>query len=747
MNNKIKTLFLFFVAISALSACRKKAWDEFYSRPDNLKPPIYQTLSAKGNFKNLLAAVDKAGYKSTLSAAGYWTFFAPHDSAFDAYFKERGISGIDQLDSNACRQIVTYCLVYNAFKVERIGDYQSSTTIGWVPNQAFRRRTANYVGVYDTKDTAGNSIKAISSNRNGLANYVDADNNNKYIPYFVDNFMTVKNLTAADYNYFYPNTQYTGFNVVDAIVTEKDILAENGVIHVVNKVISSLPSIDEYLGSKPEYSEFKKLFDKFLVSYVLNQGVTAKYNSINNTAASVFTKVYNPSLAFSLNNENFLKQQDNDGQQNSYSIFVPNNTTLTNYVNRVLLEHYTRLEDMPPAIIYDFINAHLWQNAVWPSKFNGTFNFVNEEARFNPATDVVDKKILSNGMFYGTNKVQEANVFTSVYGKAYLDPNYSMMISLLNLELKNQISNINRNYTVFMISNAMFNAAGYFADPTISNTVIDQWRFIPKPGSTLVGSTGSTARARLQRIVNLHVVPNIVLTNLGTEGAVLTYGGEYIGFKNNTIYGPGNVDSNNVATLVNSKTTTNGPVHYISRMLEFSDAAVGTHLEKLGGTSATTSQYFNFFQYLRFATPQLWDPVTKGITGLPFGTFSTILVPNNAAIVRAVNDGLLPGTGTAPNKVPNFNPGTTVEKEQIVSFIQFHILNKKIVAADQVENGAIETLLKNSVGDPTTLFVENLMTGLRIKDATNRVANVISPLSYYLSNRSIIHLTDNYLKY
>lgn len=745
MRNTYRSLAVFVFLFLAIASCRKKSWDEFYGRPESLEPPIYQILSNKGNFKNLLAAVEKAGYKSTLATAGYWTLFAPHDSAFAVYFREKGISGIEQLDSSTCRQIVTYCLVYYAYEKERIGDFQSTATIGWVSNQAFKRRTASYVGVYDTKNMAGDNIKAISSNRNGA--YVDADNNNKYIPYFVDNFMTLKGLTAADYNYFYPNTQYTGFNVVDAIVTERDIPAENGVIHVVNKVISSLPSIDEYLGSKPEYSEFKKLLDKYLVSYILNEGVTAKYNNINNTSASVYTKVYNQNLAFSLNNENYLKQQDNDGQQNSYSIFVPTNTALLDYVNRILLEHYTKLDDMPLAIIYDFINAHLWQNAVWPSKFNSTFNFVNEEARFNPATDVVDRKILSNGMFYGTSKVQDANVFTSVYGKAYLDPKYSMMVSLLNLELKNQVSNIHRNYTLFMISNDMFNAAGYYADPTVSNTTIDQWRFIPKAGSTLVGSTGSTARARLQRIVNLHVVPKSMLANLAKEGVAQTYGGEYIGFKNNTIYGPGNVDSNNVANLVGSKTSANGPVYYISRMLEFSDAFVGTHLEKLGGTSAATSQYFNFFQYLKNATPQLWNTTTKEITGVSFGTFYTILIPNNAAIVKAVNDGLLPGTGTAPNKVPNFNPTLTTEREQVVKFIQFHILNKKLIGPDEIESGAMETLMKDDLGEATTLFVNNAPTGLIISDATGRVANVISPASYYLSNRCFIHLTDNYLKY
>lgn len=135
---KMRTL-LWLLALSLLLVqCRKKAFDEFYGRPDTLEQPMYQVLSAKGNFKTLLAAIDKAGYKSTLSGAGYWTLFAPSDSAFQAYFTANSLSGIDALDSNACRRIVTYCLVYNAFKEDRLPDYQSAT--GWLENNAFRQK-------------------------------------------------------------------------------------------------------------------------------------------------------------------------------------------------------------------------------------------------------------------------------------------------------------------------------------------------------------------------------------------------------------------------------------------------------------------------------------------------------------------------------------------------------------------------------------------------------------------------------
>ncbi|RYD87291.1 MAG: hypothetical protein EOP54_29000, partial [Sphingobacteriales bacterium] len=122
---------------------------------------IYQVLDARGNFKNMLAMIDKAGYKNTLSTAGYWTMFAPNDDAFTKFFQDRGIGGVANVDSATARAVVQYLLVYNAFDKTRIDDYQSSS--GWVPDMAFRRRTAYYTGFYTDTTNAGVSSWVVSA--------------------------------------------------------------------------------------------------------------------------------------------------------------------------------------------------------------------------------------------------------------------------------------------------------------------------------------------------------------------------------------------------------------------------------------------------------------------------------------------------------------------------------------------------------------------------------------------------------
>src|SRR5690348_11177452 len=96
-------------------ACKKK-FDDYYARPANLEPPIYQQLQARGNFTKFISLIDKAGYKQTLGSAGYWTIFAPSDSAFaadtdfQAFLTSKGISSFDAIDSLTAQSIVKFLL-------------------------------------------------------------------------------------------------------------------------------------------------------------------------------------------------------------------------------------------------------------------------------------------------------------------------------------------------------------------------------------------------------------------------------------------------------------------------------------------------------------------------------------------------------------------------------------------------------------------------------------------------------------
>ena len=727
MRRTLQGTFVFLLCLLIVTGCTKKEFHDRYDRPANLAQPIYQQLQARGNFTNLLALIDKAGYKDILSTAGYWTFFAPNDAAFPAYLQKKGFSSVDQIDAATAQGIVKYALVFNAFKTDRLPDFQSST--GWMPSMAFKRRTAYYEGIQTTTYN-GQPISYVNSNRNntgGTTYYVVADNNNKYIPYLLDRYLTPKNLTAADYNYFYGANAYTGFNVANAQVVNKDIIAENGVIHEVNQVIDPLPSIDSYLASKSDYSVFKSLFDKYMVTYVPNADATNKNKQNTGSSTQIYVKVYDSGLTYSPNNENYLKVDDNDGQMEGYTMFAPTNAALTDYINHVLLEFYPSLDVLPKQIMYDFLNAHMFNATVWPSKFAAAVNSQGQGALFDPAADVVDKQLLSNGMFYGTSKVQDANVFSSVFGRAYLDPNYSLMTRALSASLKTNIINTSLKYTLFLTSDATFKALGFSYDLDAQT-----WRYTPPGGGTSL--SGSSALDKLNRIINTQVV-RADFPNLNGSGIIETYNNEYIKYDNNQVYSAGNQEDNIKLNISGKRTTSNGTVYLIDGLLSEPSLSVGKSLEALA--AQPNSPYQKFFEYVK--NSNLYTAATGDILGITAGSLYTVFAPTNAAIDDAVAQGYLPSDST---------PSDQPSKDKVANFIRYHIIQKETIATDGLKEGGYTTLLQQDNGNPTIVTVTNhAPNNMQVTDMLHNTVNVINGSSNNLANRTLIHLVDSFLKF
>lgn len=733
MKKIIHYYLLVFSSFALLSSCSKDAYDDYYERPETLEPPIYQQLEARGNFKNLLVLIDKAGYKDILGKAGYWTMMAPNDEAFTKFFQEQGITDANKIDAETASKIVKYALIYNAFRTEQLSDYQSAT--GWIPDMAFRRRTAFYDG-FQTKTINSKPTIILGSNRN--AGYVPGDNNNKYISYFEKEYFASQGLNSNDYNFFFPNSTYTDFNLLGGTIKEANIVAENGIIQEVSKVSLPLVNLDQHLENSSNYSTFRKLIEDNLVTYSFNQSATTIYRNFTGKSDDVYIKFYDATLPFSLNNENFLKQADNDGQSDAYTLFAPDNVSLEKFINEVLLKNYTR-EQLPKYIFQDLLKAHMVVGAVWPSKLSSFNNGLDEDIRFNLETDVKEAKVLSNGFFYGTNKVQASNLFFSVYTSAYLDPKFTLATRLFNdgSSYREIISNINQKYTLFLPSDTVLRGLGYDFDIARS-----QWNYVSN-GTTL---SGTPARLRLLRVLYNCIVPTPdgELNDLSGSGIIrsgdMDIPGEYIKWSNNKVYAAGNEVLGNMANILGYEDQQNGRTYYIDKLLEFSEQAPGVDLKELAAPAG--SEYFNFYSYLKnsniyFAGDQ--------IGGVNVGTSYTFVIPNNAAIVQAVKDEKLPGN--KDTGVPDFAPTNLGKQDQVADFIKYHILVNKTVSDDGLVGGQTETLRKDSRDEKTYVGVMSDKGVLIFTDKENRSTNFIPSKSNNLADRTLIHLVDNYLSY
>lgn len=732
MKKKIH-YYLFVFPLLALFASCSQELDSYYERPADLEDPIFQQLEARGNFKSLTTLIGKAGYKDILSKSGYWTMMAPNDEAFAKFFQENGFSDASKVDSITAGKIVKYALIYNAFRSEQLSDYQSSK--GWVVDVAYRRRTAYYDGFQD-KIVNGQPKVIVGMNRNGFAAYVPGDNNNKYVTYFTDEHFASKGLSAVDFNYFYPGVEYMEFNVLDSKVDEADIIAENGVIHELDKVNLPPVNIDQYLEQSPNYSLFHSLMEKNLVTYVFNQAATTAYRNYTKKSDDVFVKMYDATLKFAPNNENYVKAEDNDGQSDAYTMIVPENAPLQNFINTVLLKNYPSIDVLPKYIFQDLVNAHMVQSAVWPTLKDDYVNGLDEEIRFDFNNDITDKKVLSNGFFYGANKVQKSNLFYSVYTTAYLDPKYTYATKIYNegSGYKEMISNINKKYTIFLPSDAILRSLGFDFDTTHS-----YWRYVSPINGAV--ETGTGAKNRLLRLFYNCIVqtPNGELDNIATTSGVIRTGddelpGEYIKWSNNKIYAAGDVVPGGVpANVIGKEVQQNGIAYYVDKFPEYSIELQGLAIARL---AAANPEFDAFFQYLKNST--IYTASTGKIEGVALGSSYTFLIPNKAAMARAVTAKVLPASN---------DPASQGEKDLIADFIRFHIINNKTISNDGNITGQQETLMKDTKGDKTYVGVTSTPATLSFKDnsGNNPAANFIPASSNNLADRSLIHLVDNYL--
>jgi transforming growth factor-beta-induced protein len=144
-------------------------------KEDEVQMPksIAEIASENPDFSILVSALVKADLATTLSQAGNYTVFAPTNDAFEALFDDLGVSGINDLSAEALKPILLYHV---------LGE----------------KKTASMIteGYYSTLSPAQGS----------------------YVSLLIQTAMGVKLNNSA-------------------MVTSADIMATNGVIHVIDKVI------------------------------------------------------------------------------------------------------------------------------------------------------------------------------------------------------------------------------------------------------------------------------------------------------------------------------------------------------------------------------------------------------------------------------------------------------------------------------------------------------------------------------
>lgn len=180
----IKSIALMMAAVVVLASCKKDETEDMTPAPTPLpqEKNIVETAQSLPQFSILVDAVVKAGLADALSADGPMTVFAPTNDAFEMLFSQLGVSGIDDLTAEQLSPILLYHVVSGKVMA---ADVQS----GYVP-----------------------SLNTTAPNNNSVLILADASK----------------------------GVQLNG----GSNVTTADVMASNGVIHVIDKVLLPTDIVD-----------------------------------------------------------------------------------------------------------------------------------------------------------------------------------------------------------------------------------------------------------------------------------------------------------------------------------------------------------------------------------------------------------------------------------------------------------------------------------------------------------------------
>tara|TARA_R110002049_G_C9176538_1_gene562802 strand:+ start:257 stop:2593 length:2337 start_codon:yes stop_codon:yes gene_type:complete len=771
-----KKIVIMLLAIMVVFGCKPDPLE--YARPDNLVGTIYPQLQDMGIFKYYLQALEKTQYKDPLEKGGSWTVFVPTDEAFEEFMSEEGYTSFEAIPEERLENIIKYSIITDAWNTTTLTYYQSQFYEG----SSLRRRTqyqdpwevvdaANYTHLMDVPDPG----KYTLDTSNGRA---------KTTVYFLDSYFDVKASTvSSDYDFMFPGENFSqgDMKVFGANVEQTNIIAENGIIYALDKVLEPRKNLYQNLSSEEygeKYSTFKKLLERFGSIDLVGDQENPETGEIETFHRLNFaTNITQNLLPYNPNEETYPRLINSVDRtlSNATGLMVPTNEALQSYLegNSILGQFYDSYDEMPLDVLGKFLKpffvANFWD--ITPSNFGQTYDISLSLVDFKEE-DVVDKKFCSNGFFVGVNTVYSNASFTTSMGPLLLDPNYYIMLKAVqDLGIDNALQSPGIDFSIFGIKNDQFqnlvdpNSATrritvltdpeYFdpenpnanpiymqveGDPDPNNN-----RIYPDPNSSNPSSSDITyVTNTLKDIVLNQIVEETV--DFNSNNYYQTKSGEFIYASGDAIAGGGDILIGESVEAVAIEDTDNGKFFEMSaairRPSQFTYAALKDNI-------ATFSLFINV---LNGAGTLINIPGSedKLINFLNLQKTFTLLAPNNDAVNQAVSDGVIPNPD--PAYLASLDDlGLATAKKQLLDFAKKHFLQQAI-PADGRMTGTFSTLYFSRVVDFAPVYdaftVDNNKptTSLTLTNTETSESVTTSGISNLLSKKVIIHELGSYIK-
>jgi uncharacterized surface protein with fasciclin (FAS1) repeats len=430
-NLRVRKLFpLVLLLLLNNYACQNKM-ELYYQEPDWLKGSIYEVLQERGDYSIFLKGIELAGFKSIVNGKSILTVMAPTDSAFNAYLEEHyGGKSIEELPRAELKKLIGFHILYYAFDKEKLINFRPGEGDGATKEEKlknaglyYKHRTKSQDGLSLEIDTAGAEVSVYHMER--------------FLPVFSYRMFQTKQIDARyNYEYFFPTTAWiddAGFNVSNAAVTEYSVLADNGYVYLVDRVLKPLETIYAELASNEDYSDFLELYDKYEY-YQLDENLTLEYGDGTDLYQHYHSSPL-PNIACEWPVTDYKKVTDLAFV--SYSVFAPSNEAFRGFFREYWeVGGYDSLSEVSKqSIEYLLYNSVYSSSMVFPEEITKGLieNSYGTVIKFDvDRIPQANRKICVNGSFYGCSELTPPAMFGSVTGPAFQYKKYSYFLKMLN---------------------------------------------------------------------------------------------------------------------------------------------------------------------------------------------------------------------------------------------------------------------------------------------------------------------------
>ena len=624
--------FLLFLAFLMLLVSCEKEFDKYY-KVEESGGTIVEILKANEDFSMFVEALENTGvregenltsFSSILGSSGLFTVLAVNNTDFTDFLSSKfGVASISSIPSERIKELddvmATHIMDWS-YSANNLTHGYSSEEEPF--NPLMIKKTSRY-----REPIREDTIQAYVIDGGLVEDTFKIVSEPKMLTFYSQDYMNEAEVTDGDFGLFYPgvNVNFSEGEILvsGAKIIQTDIPALNGWIHQVDNAIEPQPNHREIIESDENYSLFYKMAHPFAFGDY-NDYYTDQFSSAEGDA---FLELLYSMDWFNLDTEFVGSTGDYPNtntkrkaiQETSVTAFIPNNTTLSAFLDNQFGLYYPIPVDVSVVdelAIKKLVKSCIFQEeTVWPSQMmSGSVKSRYSLPFEYMAGQIQEYKAASNGLFYGIQDFNTPDEFRCLTRLPMVNPEYSMFLHAMDRidYFALLISDPNVvEYTVFLVKNEVFEAAGYtFVD--------DEFYYDDEV----------VRNSELEDILSQHVIDEKLDINWSDKKYYKTVSGNYVAVNSDGIVGAGNEDE--FAVLGEDSEEYNGIAYDVSSFILPTETYVG----EIIASNATFSEFRSLMEEAEI--------LQNGRVVILQGQISTCFLPSNSAIIAAKDAGLIP---------------------------------------------------------------------------------------------------------